>query len=99
MQIRRPTIVAFIRFLPILPLVVFLLARTQHPMYAIQELSVPGCLDARALALNNRRQVVGWYSTATVSMQAILWQNGVATKLGTLGGLRSYANGINDAGQ
>ena len=32
-------------------------------------------------------------------MQAILWQNGVATRLGALGGLRSRANGINDAGQ
>src|SRR5436853_4510282 len=99
MQTRRTTITAFLWFLPVLPLVIFLLARRERPTYAIQELSAPGCLAVRASALNNRRQVVGWCSTARVSMQAILWQNGGATKLGTLGGMRSRANGINEAGQ
>ena len=86
-------------FLLALPMVVFLYVWREHRAYTLQELSAPGCLDTKALALNDRRQVVGWCSTASVPIQAVLWQNGAATKLGTLGGHRSQATGINKAGQ
>jgi probable HAF family extracellular repeat protein len=40
-----------------------------------------------------------WGDGAQLITRAYLWQNGVMTKLGTLGGYNSYANGINTRGQ
>src|SRR5579871_6154521 len=96
MQTRRATATAL---LLILPIVVLFLARRERQTYTLQELSAPGCLDSMALALNNRHQVVGWCSTPSIPSQAILWQNDSTTSLGTLGGVRSHATGINDAGK
>src|SRR5690349_16348158 len=95
MPIRRAAVLVCIL---ILPMGVFLYVWRERRAYTLQELSAPGCLDSKALALNDRRQLVGWCSPPNGPAQAILWQNGVSTKLGTLGGLRSRANGINAAG-
>jgi probable HAF family extracellular repeat protein len=50
---------------------------------------------AFAYAVNASDQVVGY----SLPARAFLYSNGTLTNLGTLGGLNSYAYGINDAGQ
>jgi probable HAF family extracellular repeat protein len=40
-----------------------------------------------------------WGDGTNLITRAYLWQNGVMTNLGTLGGINSYANGINARGQ
>jgi probable HAF family extracellular repeat protein len=52
-----------------------------------------------AIDVNSSGQIVGWAPIpgSTIST-AFLWENGVITRLGTLGGASSVASGINDAG-
>jgi probable HAF family extracellular repeat protein len=54
---------------------------------------------SRARGINDRGQIVGNSSLATGATHAFLWENGVITDLGTLGGANSQALGINDRGQ
>jgi probable HAF family extracellular repeat protein len=82
------------------PLTVEALERRDVPSYAITDLGVlPGFVSSAAVALNNTGQVVGNESTVDSISHAFVWQNGVMTDLGTLGGDNSYAYAINDAGQ
>jgi len=57
----------------------------------------------RALAINDRGQIVGDAQTVTPegydAFRAFLFENDVMTDLGTLGGISSQALGINDSGQ
>ncbi|WP_029148747.1 HAF repeat-containing PEP-CTERM protein [Methylophilus sp. 5] len=54
--------------------------------------------NSQAFDINDNNQIVGW-SDATYSRQfATLWDNGVATELGTLGGYASFAYAINNHG-
>jgi probable HAF family extracellular repeat protein len=60
-----------------------------------------GAYNAAAYAVNNRGQIVGYSATdpGGSSFHAVLWQNGVAKDLGSLGGGTAIAFGINDKGQ
>jgi probable HAF family extracellular repeat protein len=65
------------------------------------DLGTPGGLLLIPLGINNRGQIVGFeVSSDGTVLLAFLWQNGVATELGTLPpDVFSLAIGINDKGQ
>ena len=56
-------------------------------------------LTSQALSINGSGQIVGYSSTADGSTHATVWNNGVPTDLGTLGGTLSVAYKINASGQ
>jgi probable HAF family extracellular repeat protein len=76
-----------------------------HVRYNLHRLSVPGGLMSGAAAINSRDQIVGWYLVETkasrlgFAVHAILWDAGSPKDLGTLGGYKSKATGVNDNGQ
>ena len=55
--------------------------------------------NAYALAINSAGQVVGASTVPNGETHAFLWDNGIMTDLGTLGGNYSQGLGINDRGQ
>ena len=67
--------------------------------------TLPGGWESRAVAINERGQVVGWGPTkssphAAPWEHAVLWENGKMRDLGTLpGGWESRAVAINERGQ
>jgi probable HAF family extracellular repeat protein len=56
-------------------------------------------LGGSAYAVNKRGQVAGQIVMTAYSQHATVWQDGVMTDLGTLGGISSSATDINDRGQ
>jgi probable HAF family extracellular repeat protein len=69
----------------------------QHTQYTIIDLGTPGTFNW-AFDLNNGGQAVSGFSTfpGDGNRHAVLWQEGVLTDLGTLGGLNSVAAGISE---
>jgi RNA polymerase sigma factor (sigma-70 family) len=63
----------------------------------IQIEPIPG-FDLHIAALNNRGQIVGSLDSTNHETFSFLWDGGVLTNLGTFGGSKSLATGINDAG-
>lgn len=68
-------------------------------LYSVTDLgTLSGSSGSLATGINDSGQVIG-YSTNDGPFRAFLWENGVMTDLGTLGGTHSQAWGINDLGQ
>lgn len=67
--------------------------------YSIVELTAPEGTTFSPTELNNAAQVVGQLSYSPEDWQPAVWDGGVVTGLGTLGGPAGTALGVNDAGQ
>jgi len=60
--------------------------------------TLPGYTSSEALGINAAGQVVGTSSDTESLSRPFLWDDGVMTNLGTLGGSRGTAHGISDTG-
>jgi probable HAF family extracellular repeat protein len=66
----------------------------------VQQLpTFPGDPDGMAVAINEKGQAVGASGDCNFSFHALLWQNGSAIDLGSLGGTMVAASEINNRGQ
>lgn len=60
---------------------------------------LPGDVSSEARDINNRGQIVGYSGDAEGNLRPFLWEDGVMTDLGSIGGEGSQAYDINDRGQ
>jgi probable HAF family extracellular repeat protein len=60
---------------------------------------LPGATSGGANAINNLGQVVGTSYVPGLSDRAFLWDQGIMSDLGALGGGAALANAVNDSGQ
>lgn len=68
--------------------------------YEVIDLGTLGGQYGQAEDINDAGQIVGWAYDATGARRAFLWENGVMSDLGTLGGnYFTAANQINNGGQ
>jgi probable HAF family extracellular repeat protein len=83
------------------PLLLELLEDRSVPAaYGLTDLGTLGGVQfAQAFDINEAGHVVGTATTTAGQSHAILWDDGVMTDLGTLGGPYSSANALNDVGQ
>ncbi len=79
----------------------FLLAAAvqPRPAYHVTDLGNLGAPGAEGISINSRGSVVGSSATPDGSWHAFLWENGSMYDLGTLGGINSWAYGLNDSDQ
>ena len=85
----------------LLVLVVAVLAASPHASASVtvRDLgTLPGYTSSEALGINAAGQVVGTSSDMQSQSRPFLWDDGVMTNLGTLGGSRGTAHGISDTG-
>jgi probable HAF family extracellular repeat protein len=61
-------------------------------------INVPGGIDSEALDINDSSEIVGTFTSSTLSYHGFLYTNGVVQTIDVPGALATYAHGINDAG-
>ena len=61
--------------------------------------TLPGFISSRVSGMNNHGQVVGWQDGSNGVVHAFFWDEEGAHDLGTLGGSKAIASGINDLGE
>lgn len=74
----------------------FLFDGVLHDLGTLSPLSYA---QSEAHGINDAGTVVGWTASADYFTHAFVYANGRMTDIGTLGGINSYASGINNLGQ
>ena len=82
------------------PLSLFPAGPGPPPTSPLIDMGTIGGLGLAPISINNKGQATGTYTTTAGINRAFLWQDGVATDLGTLpGGVSAEGGLINDRGQ